>query len=78
MDVTVKGVLNNSREEIAGFLGQAREICITEYDGADVPDAVLVKVLELIANKTIVTMAPQQMPIDLGNLRNGPLGGQRR
>jgi hypothetical protein len=78
MDVTVKGMLNNTRDEVAGWLGEAREICLTEYDNAEVPDAVLTKVLELLANKTILTMAPQPMPVDLGNLRNGPLGGQRR
>jgi hypothetical protein len=71
VDVTVKGVLNNTPDEVAEWLGKAREICLREYDDSQAPDAVLVKVLELLANKTILTMAPQPMPVNLGALGLG-------
>jgi hypothetical protein len=71
MDVTVKGVLNNTPDEVAEWLGKAREICLREYDDAQAPDAVLVKVLELLASKTILTMGPQPMPVNLGALGLG-------
>lgn len=66
MNVQVVGALNNKPEEVATWLTQARNICDGEYGPDNAPESVFVKVLELIASKTMVVQQPQPAAIDPG------------
>jgi hypothetical protein len=57
---------HNTPEQIRNVLGQGRDICNAEYDGDDYPVEVLLKVIDLLAAKTIQFVQPQ--PVDLGGL----------
>lgn len=61
--VKIEGHLNNTPEEVAGWLGRALEIVSDLYGETEPPPEVTVKVLELLANKTIVTL--QHTPVGI-------------
>lgn len=61
--VTIEGIEANTPDEVAGWLGRALEITGDLYGEAEVPPAVTVKVLELLATKHVITRQPQQVPL---------------
>jgi hypothetical protein len=76
VNVNVIGALNNTPEEVAKWLDKAREICYAEFPDEPVPEAVLIKVFELLASKTMVVQQPQPVGIDPRLLTPG-LSGPR-
>jgi hypothetical protein len=69
MDVEVRGVLNNTEGEVRGWVETALKIAADfDIDEDDNP-AAFVKILELLASKTMVTLQRQPAPIGI------PLGG---
>lgn len=68
--------LHNTPEEIGRWLSDALGLCQRAYDGAPIPDAVLVKVLELLASRTVNYMVAQPQTIDPNLARTLGLGGR--
>jgi hypothetical protein len=66
MQGTKLEIAHNTQEQIQDVLTQARGLCAVEYDGDDYPVEVLLKVIDLLAAKTIQFIQPQ--PVDLGGL----------
>lgn len=78
MDVTVKGVVNNTPAEVRVWIDEALAIMGERAIDPLTHDLVLAKLLELLASKTMVTM--QQQPVALNpamfDPRNGPGRGR--
>lgn len=66
---------HNTADEVAGVVNSARRLCESEYDGGDYPVEVLLKVIDLLAAKTIQFVQPQA--VDLGAIGMGGIGGAR-
>lgn len=58
--VRLEAIQHNSREEVLEWLTQAVAIVDEVYWESDAPEGVVVKVLELLAARTVVTAQPQQ------------------
>lgn len=66
---------HNTPDQVRSVLSEARQLCEAEYEGDDYPDVVLLKVIDLLAAKTIQFVQPQA--VDLGAIGMGGIGGAR-
>lgn len=62
--VQIQGHVNNTPDEVRDWLEQAQQICSDVYGDDGPPTPVVVKVLELLASKTMVTLQAAPMPFD--------------
>ena len=77
MATRIMDELHNTPQEVRAWLGTAIAICEDAYDGDTAPDLVLVKVLELLASRTIQFGIAQPTTIDPALARTLGLGGGR-
>lgn len=66
--VTFEERHNNTPEQIHEYLQAAEDICAVHGFRPKDDPAVFVKVLELVASKSVMTLQRQSVPIDLGAL----------
>ena len=66
--VTFEERQHNTTEQIHGYLQTAEDICAVHGFRPNDHPAIFVKVLELVAAKSVMTLQRQSVPIDLGAL----------
>lgn len=62
--VTIEGHLIHTAQEVETYLADALKIAERLYPSGSAPDAVLIKLIELLSTKTVVTAQPQQVALD--------------